>query len=285
MNLLFIRWDVNPEIFHLGAIHVRWYGLLWACAILSAFWVVTKIFKNEHRPDDWSDKMFLYGALSLVLGARIGHCLFYGADGDFFYYYKNPLEILKIWQGGLASHGGAIGLLIGMWLYTRYVTHKSFLYIMDRLVVGVAIGGALIRFGNLMNSEIYGGATAMPWGFIFVRDGQTEPMHPTQIYEMLYCLIAFAITMLMYWKLKSYRRKGLIFGVFLICIFGTRFLLEFIKNLQDEFENGLLASIGLNMGQLLSLPLIIWGIYLIINALRKPAELEDFEIEKQKVKK
>lgn len=269
----YITWNVSPEIFSIGPITLRWYGLLWGLAILAAYWVVIRIFKNENRPEEWSDKMFFYGAISLVIGARLGHCLFYGAGGDFWYYYKNPLEILKVWEGGLASHGGAIGLLIGMWLYTKRVTKKSYLYIMDRLVIGVAIGGALIRLGNLMNSEIYGEVTTMPWGFIFVRDGQTEPRHPTQIYEMLYCLVTFAITMLMYWKGKLYRREGLIFGVFLIGIFLTRFLLEYIKNPQEAFEEGML----LNMGQILSLPLIIWGVYLIIRGIRRPAELGDWE--------
>lgn len=269
----YITWDVSPEIFSIGPLTLRWYGLLWGLAIYFAYLVVIRIYKNENRPEVWGDKMFFYGAVSLIIGARLGHCLFYGAGGDFWYYYKNPFEIIKVWEGGLSSHGGAIGLLIGMWLYTRNVTKKSYLYIMDRLVIGVAIGGALIRLGNLMNSEIYGETTTMPWGFIFVRDGQTEPKHPTQIYEMLYCLVTFAITMLMYWKAKLYRREGLIFGVFLIGIFLTRFLLEFIKNPQEAFEEGML----LNMGQILSLPLIIWGVFLIIRAFVRPAELGDWE--------
>ena len=166
-----------------------------------------------------------------------------------------------------------MGLLIGMWLYTKNVTKKSYLYVLDRLVIGVAIGATFIRLGYLMNSEIYGETTALPWGFIFVRDGQTEPKHPTQIYEMLYCLVTFAVTAVMYWKYKAYRRRGLIFGVMLVIIFLTRFLLEFIKNPQEPFEVNML----LNMGQILSLPLIIWGIILIIRALMRPAELEDFE--------
>ncbi len=271
-----IIWNVNPEIFNLGPLSLRWYGLLWGLAIYSAFWVVAKIFKHEHRPEEWTDKGFFYGAISLIIGARLGHCLFYGYGDDFWYYYKNPFEIIKIWEGGLASHGGAMGLLTGMWFYSKYVTKKSYYYILDRLVIGVAIGGALIRLGNLMNSEIYGETTALPWGFIFVRDGQIEPKHPTQIYEMLYCLVTFAITMLMYWKARLYRRNGLIFGVFLIAIFGTRFILEFIKNPQSDFENTMI----LNIGQLLSLPLIIWGIVMVIRALVKSAELEDFESKK-----
>lgn len=277
MNILtlnYITWNVDPVLFHLGPLEVRWYGLLWALAILSAYWIVIKIFKHEGRPENWSDKMFIYGTIGLIIGARLGHCLFYGANGDFFYYYKNPLEMIKIWEGGLASHGGAIGLLIAMWLYTKKVTHKNYYYIMDRLVIGVAIGGAFIRFGNLMNSEIYGGATTMPWGFVFERNGETEAKHPTQIYEVLYCLITFAVVGWMYWKQKAYRKPGLIFGVFLIGIFGTRFVLEFIKLDQEAFE----ANMLLNMGQILSLPLIIWGLYLIIRSFKQPAKEEDFEL-------
>jgi prolipoprotein diacylglyceryl transferase len=173
--------------------------------------------------------------------------------------------MLYIWQGGLASHGGAIGLLIAMYLFSKKVTHRNYYWILDRLVIGVALGGALIRLGNLMNSEIYGGPTSLPWGFIFVQANETEPKHPTQIYEMLYCLITFAVCYWLYWKKEAYKKRGLIFGVFLIGIFLSRFLLEFIKNTQQSFEE----SMFLNLGQLLSLPFIIWGIYLIINALIK----------------
>jgi prolipoprotein diacylglyceryl transferase len=268
-----ITWNVDPEIFGIGFLHIRWYGLLWALAIFSAFWVVISIYKHEGRPELWSDKLFIYGAVSLVIGARLGHCLFYEPT----YYLTHPLKLLEIWEGGLASHGGAVGLLIGMWLYNRYVVKKSYLYVMDRLVIGVAIGGALIRLGNLMNSEIFGGPTNLAWGFNFVNSQEWRqigvPVHPTQIYEIIYCLITFAICMLMYWKWRSYRREGLILGVFLIGIFLSRFLLEFIKLNQEKFEENMI----LNMGQLLSLPLIIWAIYLIINALRKPSELQDFE--------
>jgi prolipoprotein diacylglyceryl transferase len=188
-------------------------------------------------------------------------------------YIEHPLRLFKIWEGGLASHGGAIGLLTAAWLLNKKVFskepkyHTSILWIMDRLVLGVCVTATLIRLGNLMNSEIYGGPTDLPWGFIFVRDGQTEACHPTQIYEMLYCIIAFVVTWLMYWKGKAYKRQGLIFGVFLEIIFLTRFLLEFIKNNQEAFE----ANLMLNMGQLLSLPFIIWGVYLIVRAFIRPA--------------
>lgn len=280
--LNYITWDVSPEIFSIGPLTVRWYGLLWAAAILVAWEIVKKTFKNENCPSDWADKLFIYGTIGLVAGARLGHCFFYEwhllaepvkiLGITFRYgnpYLSHPWELLYIWQGGLSSHGGAFGLLIAMYLYNKKVTHKGYLWILDRLVIGVAIGGAFIRLGNLMNSEIYGGPTTMPWGFIFVRAGETEPMHPTQIYEMLYCLITFAVIWWMYWKKQAYKKSGLIFGVFLIGIFGTRFLLEFIKLNQESFEEGML----LNMGQWLSLPFIIWGIYLIIRARKmKPVE-------------
>lgn len=278
MLLNYITWNVNPELFSIGSLTVRWYGLLWAIGIWLALVVVQKIFKNEKLPDKWVDSLFIYTVIGTIVGARLGHCFFYEwkplAEPVTFlgitftygnYYLSHPWELLYIWRGGLASHGGAIGILIAMYLYNKNVSKKGFIWILDRLVIGAALTGAAIRLGNLMNSEIYGSATTLPWGFIFVRDGQTEPMHPTQIYEMLYCLITFGITWWLYWKKQAYKKTGLIFGVFLIGIFGTRFLLEFIKLNQESFEAGML----LNMGQVLSIPFIIWGIWLIVRSSKK----------------
>ncbi|MGB4413514.1 MAG: prolipoprotein diacylglyceryl transferase [Paludibacter sp.] len=278
MLLNYITWNVNPELFSIGSLTVRWYGLLWAIGIWLALIVVQKIFKNEKLPDKWVDSLFIYTVIGTIVGARLGHCFFYEwkplAEPVTFlgitftygnYYLSHPWELLYIWRGGLASHGGAIGILIAMYLYNKNVSKKGFIWILDRLVIGAALTGAAIRLGNLMNSEIYGSATTLPWGFIFVRDGQTEPMHPTQIYEMLYCLITFGITWWLYWKKQAYKKTGLIFGVFLIGIFGTRFLLEFIKLNQESFEAGML----LNMGQVLSIPFIIWGIWLIVRSSKK----------------
>lgn len=284
MNILSIVWDVDPEIFSIGPIHIRWYGLLWALAIYVAWMLVGKMFKHEKHPEAWLDKLFFYTVIGLIAGARLGHCLFYEWDllpqpisflGITFkygnYYLSHPWEILAIWKGGLSSHGGAIGILTAMYFYNKNVSKKGYIWILDRLVIGVAIGGAFIRFGNLMNSEIYGRVTDLPWGFIFVRAGETQAMHPTQIYEILYCLITFAIIWWMYWKKDAQRKQGLIFGVFLLGIFGTRFLLEFIKLDQKDFESGLL----LNMGQYLSIPLIIWGLYLTIRATRQSKVSKD----------
>lgn len=285
----FITWNVDPEIFSIGPLSVRWYGLLWATAILVAWEIVKKTYKHENRPEAWADKLFMYGTIGLIVGARLGHCFFYEwhlleepvklLGITFRYgnpYLTHPWELLYIWHGGLSSHGGAFGLLIAMYLYNTRVTHTGYLYILDRLVIGVAIGGAFIRLGNLMNSEIYGGPTTMPWGFNFIRDYQWHlpldqggagelPCHPTQIYEMLYCIITFVIIWRMYWKTNAAKKPGMIFGVFLIGIFGTRFLLEFIKWNQETFEDNML----LNMGQWLSVPFIIWGVWLIVRNSRK----------------
>ena len=295
-----IVWDVDPILIHFGDGGVRWYGLLWAIGIYLCYLIQVKLYKNENCPDEWADKLFMWMVIGLIIGARVGHCWFYewhnvtlpgmkaycqymGISTDpvqiFGWtinyrnpYIEHPLKLIKIWEGGLSSHGGAFGLLTAAWLLNKKVFskepkfHTSLLWIMDRLVVGVCVTATLIRLGNLMNSEIYGTPTDLPWGFIFVRDGQTEPCHPTQIYEMLYCIVAFVVTWLMYWKGKAYKREGLLLGVFLEIIFFTRFMLEFIKNDQELFEAGHL----LNMGQILSLPFVIWGIYLIARAYKRP---------------
>ena len=187
-------------------------------------------------------------------------------------YIENPFLLIKIWEGGLSSHGGGIGLIFAAWLLNRKHFSKrpeyktSMFWILDRLCIGVCITATLIRLGNLMNSEIYGGPTDLPWGFIFVRDGQTVPCHPTQIYEMLYCLVAMAVTWSLYWFTNARRREGLLIGTFFLIVFVTRFCLEFIKNDQEAFE----ADYLLNMGQLLSIPFIIAGLWLVIRSFRKP---------------
>jgi prolipoprotein diacylglyceryl transferase len=275
MLLNYITWNVDPELFSIGSLTVRWYGLLWAIGIWLALVVVQKLYKNEKLPDVWIDKLFIYTVIGTIVGARLGHCFFYewkpltepvsflGITFNYGnHYLSHPWELLYVWRGGLASHGGAIGILISTYLYNKNVSKKGFIWVLDRLVIGAALTGAAIRLGNLMNSEIYGSATSLPWGFIFVRDGQTEPMHPTQIYEMLYCLVTFGIIWWLYWKKQAFKKTGLIFGVFLIGIFGTRFLLEFIKLNQEAFESSML----LNMGQVLSIPFIIWGIWLIMKS-------------------
>lgn len=285
--LEFITWNVNPQIFDF--LSVRWYGLFWAIGIFGALVIVQKLYKHENLPQSWVDKQFIYVVLGTVLGARLGHCLFYewhlaNVPFDLFgihfkyenYYITHPWQIFNIFEGGhlgfsgLASHGGAVGIIIAMYYYNKKVTNKGFLWGMDRLVIGAAITGMMIRLGNLMNSEIYGNVTTMPWGFNFPFDPQWDgnPHHPTQIYEALYGLVAFVVTWWMYWKKDSYKKQGLIFGVYLLIIFGSRFLLEFIKIDQEAFEKGMI----LNMGQLLSIPFIIWGIWAIVTSKNRIVE-------------
>ncbi|NDV68254.1 prolipoprotein diacylglyceryl transferase [Dysgonomonas sp. 25] len=272
-----ITWTVDPEIFRIFGHPIRWYGLLWASALMTTAWIVSRMYKHEKLPEAWFEKLFLWVAIGLIIGARLGHCLFY-APG---YYLSHPLEILAIWEGGLASHGGAIGMVVAIWLYSRRITKKSMIWALDRLVVGVALGATCIRLGNLFNHEIYGGPTDLPWGFRFIanidevlRTGVdpvfTPPSHPTQLYEVLAYLTVFAIGMFLYWKKHAYERQGLILGVSLIGIFLSRFLIEFLKHVQAGFELDMRQAIGIDMGQLLSLPFVIWGIWLVWNALRKP---------------
>lgn len=279
MLLNYITWNVDPVLVQLGPLAIRWYGLFWALGIWATLLITQRIFKNEKLPEAWLDKLFIYTIIGAIVGARLGHCLFYEWQllpepvtfwGITFkygnHYLSSPWELLYVWQGGLASHGGAIGILIAMILYNINVSKKGIHWIFDRLLIGVAICGAFIRLGNLMNSEIYGNATSLPWGFIFTRAGETQPMHPTQIYETLYCFFTFAVLWWLYWKKKAYKRNGLLFGVFLIGIFGSRFIFEFIKLNQEAFE----SSMFFNMGQILSFPFIVWGITLIIRSTRIP---------------
>jgi phosphatidylglycerol---prolipoprotein diacylglyceryl transferase len=256
----FIHWHVNPEIFRIGNFAVRWYGLLFASAFFFGYLIMAKIFKWENIPEPLLDKLTLYMAVGTIVGARLGHCLFYEPG----YYLHHPLEILEVWHGGLASHGAAIGILLALYLFSR-ATKKPFLWIVDRIVIVVALSGFFIRIGNLMNSEIYGVVTRAPWGFIFERNGETLPKHPTQIYEALAYLAIFILLYVIYLKKKENTTQGLLFGLFLILVFTARFLIEFIKEVQVGFEK----TLPLDMGQILSIPLILTGIILLIVIYRK----------------
>ncbi len=267
MLSLFITWNASPEVFTIPGIDwpVRWYGLSWALAFIGSHFFMNRIFKKEGRTDKQLDLLTLYIVIATVLGARLGHCFFY----DFSYYSKHPLEVLKVWEGGLASHGGAIGIVIGMWLYCRK-TKESWLWLFDRLVVVVPLASMCIRFGNLMNSEIVGKVTNVAWGFKFLRNdedmanlaqfGTEIPVrHPTQLYEALFYSVLFA---LFYWLWKHKRNAvgpGFMFGLFCVLMFSFRFLMEFMKENQSAFEDAL----PINMGQILSLPFIALGVFMI----------------------
>jgi prolipoprotein diacylglyceryl transferase len=266
MILQYIVWNVNPEILPLGPLSLRYYGILFAAAFFFGYLLFKKIFEKEGYSIEMLDQLTIYMALGTIIGARLGHVLFY----DPGYYFSNPLKIIAIWEGGLASHGAAIGILTALYLFIRK-NKLSYLWILDRIALVIALSGVCIRLGNLMNSEIYGIPTTMPWGFLFVRSSEVVhgietlvPRHPTQIYEALSYLAIFIFTFVSYFKGYLIKQKGKLFGIFLILLFGARFLIEYIKNSQEDFEKAL----PFDMGQILSIPFILVGIFLIINANR-----------------
>lgn len=261
--LNYITWDANPYLID-SFVQVRWYGLMFAIGFWIGYNIMYKIFRHEGAPERWLGILFLWVAAGTVIGARLGHVFFYEWD----YYSMHPSKILAIWEGGLASHGGTIGIMIAVILFSIITTRRNPLWTFDRLVIPIALVGAMIRFGNLMNSEIYGHPTTLPWGFIFVRGNEYPglPCHPTQLYESACYLALFVLLMWMYWKKNAERRPGLIFGVFFTVLFSCRFLIEFVKNPQVGFE----ANMTLNMGQLLSIPFILIGIGLIIYSMVRP---------------
>ncbi len=265
MLLNFITWSPDPEIFSLGPFSVRYYGLFFAIGFLLGYYLLERMFKRESIPETWLDKLFIYVVVATIVGARLGHVIFYGWD----YYSSHPGEILAVWHGGLASHGGAIGILIALYFFSKKVTKKSPIWTLDRLVVVVALAAVFIRLGNMMNSEIIGQVTEMPWGVRFLRASgvvdPTLPRHPTQLYEAFCYLVTFGVLMYLYWRTDARKKQGLIFGVFLIGIFATRFFIEFIKEDQEAFEQGMI----LNMGQILSIPFVLGGLWLIYSALSR----------------
>ncbi|AFM04800.1 prolipoprotein diacylglyceryl transferase [Bernardetia litoralis DSM 6794] len=268
-----ISWDVSPEIFQWKFINLRWYGLLFATGFIIGYFIFSKIYKIEGKPQEDLETLLTYMVIATVVGSRLGHCLFY----DPVYYLSNPLEILKIWKGGLASHGGTIGLLVALFLYSKKHPDQPYLWLLDRIVIPIALAGTFIRLGNLMNSEIYGGVTDLPWGFIYLQNGETLAKHPTQLYEAGSYLLIFCYLIFSYLQSKRYTPRGRIFGQFLILLFGARFIIEFVKNVQEAWEIDMVASYGINMGQLLSLPFIIIGTYFFVRSFSEGAKKEAIE--------
>lgn len=254
MILQFIQWNISPSIFSIGPVSVRWYGLLFAMSFVVGYFIMLRIFRKENIPEPLLDELSMYMLISTVVGARLGHVLFYEPAS----YFAHPLDILKIWEGGLASHGAAIGIIFALYLFSRK-TRQPFLWVIDRIVIVVALSGFFIRTGNLFNSEIYGNVTSLPWGFVFQHVGETLPRHPTQIYEGLCYLGLFFFLLWYYFQKNGKPRPGFLFGMFLVVLFSFRLLIEFIKEPQVNFEN----SMALNMGQLLSIPFIVAGIVIL----------------------
>jgi len=263
--LNYIHWNVNPEIFTIGDWGPRWYGMLFALGFVFGYYIMLKFFKEENIKQEVLDSLTMYIFLGTLIGARLGHCLFYEPS----YYLKHPIEILMVWKGGLASHGAAIGILISLYLFIRKFK-KSFLWIMDRSMVVIPLALFFIRMGNLMNSEIYGHVTTMPWGFIFERNHETLPKHPTQLYEGLSYLSIFILMYILFTKTNIKKYNGLLFGLSFVLLFTARFIIEFVKENQVLFEEKMI----INMGQILSIPFILVGFLMIYLSLTRYKDKE-----------
>lgn len=266
-----ITWTADPAIFTIGSKEIRWYSLMFIIGFGIGYKIVERMWRRESINPKWIDPLLYYTLIGTVVGARLGHCLFY----DPGYYLSHPIEILKVWEGGLASHGGVLGIIVAIYFYSKYVSRQSMLWTFDKLVVPTGLVAALIRIGNLINHEVYGLPTNRPWGFRFIenlhawRQGAepifSAPSHPTQIYEAVCYLLTFVLCMWLYFKKDAWKKEGLIFGIFMICIFTARFFIEFLKNNQEDFE----AAMPINMGQCLSIPFIVTGIYFVVRAWRR----------------
>ncbi|MFI3304991.1 MAG: prolipoprotein diacylglyceryl transferase [Rikenellaceae bacterium] len=262
IQTLAINWEFDPVAFNLFGMEVRYYGLMWALMILVSSKIFDYFCKREGLRNEVSESIFVYGTLGTIIGSRVGHCLFYEPQ----HYLFAPWEIVTgIRDGGMASHGAAVGLLVGLWLFSRK-NKMPYLWSLDRIMVAVGIGGAIIRVGNLFNSEIFGHVTDLPWGFRFINShlwlnsAAPNACHPTQIYEALCYVATFVILSIMYCRYDMGRRRpGVMFGVGLLGIFLTRFFVEFIKFEQVAFEKEMV----LIMGQWLSIPFVVLGIYMI----------------------
>ena len=274
MFTAFISWDPNPVIIDLFGFPIRWYGFFFAMAFLAGFRVVNYMFKQEGRSTEQADQLLMYTMVATIVGARAVHYFFY----EFPLLQADPLrffiQMITPPFSGLASHGASIGLFIAFYLYSRKNPGMSYLYITDRIVPAVALGGFFIRMGNLMNSEIIGKPTELPWGFKFLRDTEFNPYgdpnlvlarHPSQLYEALSCLLIFAALMWFWSKMKKDTKEGLMTGYFMIVLFTLRFFYEFLKENQSAFENNL----TLNMGQILSIPAVLFGVIVLAYSYRK----------------
>ncbi|MBE0603553.1 MAG: prolipoprotein diacylglyceryl transferase [Deltaproteobacteria bacterium] len=251
-----IHWNADPVLVTIGFITIRWYGVLFAAAFLLGFQIMGRIYDREGRPPEELDRLFLHMLVGIVIGARLGHCLFY----DPLYYLAHPADIVKIWEGGLSSHGGAVGILASLFLFTRR-TGLDYLWLTDRIVIPLALGAAFVRIGNFMNSEIVGIPTGGSWGVVFERVDML-PRHPVQLYEAAAYVAVFAILLLMYGRHRDRLRDGMLTGAFLSLVFSARFVFEFFKTPQAAYE----TTYAISVGQLLSIPFIIAGFLLIARA-------------------
>ncbi|MEY5001326.1 MAG: hypothetical protein RLZZ211_1362 [Bacteroidota bacterium] len=281
--ILSIHWAVDSQLID-GWRTPNLYGLLFVSGIIMGYFVIRKMFKAEQVEDKVLDTLVTYMVLATILGARLGHVLFYGPYWDKIEngqiiergYFSHPDDMIKIWEGGLASHGAAIAILIALFFFTKKVSKRPYIWILDRIAAPIAIAATFIRLGNLVNHEMVGYVTDVPWAFEFeyfyneaIGNYDPTPRHPAQLYEAICYFISFGVLLYLYWKLKKWQQPGFVFGSFLILIFGARIICEFFKLGQTARD----YTLPLNTGQLLSIPLVIAGIYLVMKASKnKPHE-------------
>jgi phosphatidylglycerol---prolipoprotein diacylglyceryl transferase len=275
MILNYIHWNPDPVIINIFGISIRYYGLLFVSGLILCIYILKWIYKREKIPSENLEKLFIYGTIGILAGARLGHCLFYEPS----YYLSHPLEIILpitfpseggikfIGYQGLASHGGALGLLIALYFYSGKTKHLM-IDTIDLIAVVAALGSGFIRLANFMNSEIIGTPTTKPWGIIFGRVDNI-PRHPAQLYEAISYFLIFALMIFLYKTQREKLKNGSFFGLVLVLIFTARFIIEFVKENQVGFEDGM----TFNMGQLLSLPYIFVGVGFIIFGIRKTIKL------------
>lgn len=253
-------WDIEPILISIGFVKIRWYGLMFALAFISSYSLMEWIYKREGKNLSDVDDLLWYLAIGIILGARLGHCLFYAPQ----YYFTHPLKIFAIWEGGLASHGGIIGILLALYFFQRR-RPESYPWFLDRVAVACALGGVFIRLGNFFNSEIVGIPSSVPWAVIFKRI-DFLPRHPVQLYESVSYLLIFLLLLTIYKKWYDKIAPGVIFSASLVVIFSTRFFLEFVKTKQVAYA----SNFWMTTGQMLSIPFFLVGfLYIIFSLLKK----------------
>jgi len=256
----FIYWNADPDLVRFGPITIRWYGLFFATAFFSGFYMVQRMFKSENKEDKDLDTLLFYIMSGTIIGARLGHTLFY----DPIYYLGHPLEILSVWKGGLASHGGAAGIIISLYLFSRRRNEYPFIFLLDRIAIPSLFGGALVRIGNFFNSEIIGMPSKVPWAIVFERI-DTMPRHPAQLYEAAAYLLLFSTAIYLYRSGSVKRMPGLMTGFYFASVFSARFFIEFVKTRQAAYG----IDLPLSVGQMLSIPFIAAGITLLVVSLKR----------------
>jgi len=257
--LAHLRWDLDPDLFHLGPLTVRWYGMLFGLGFLASFWLVRWMYRREGRNPEDVETLLVWTIALTIVGARLVHCVAYQPEK----YLADPLSVLKVWEGGLASHGGMLGIVAALWLHARKHADQPLLWVRGRVAIASALAGAFVRIGNFANSEIIGTPSDVPWAVVFVRR-DALPRHPAQLYEATAYLIVFGLLLALYRRLGPRTPPGLLVGTFLVLAFGARTAIETVKRRQADFGH----DMALSMGQWLSVLPVVVGVWVVWRALR-----------------